>query len=171
MRAAIHVCPRSRLADTLVSSCARSVVTLLAADQRAGLPPLPGLSHLMLDVSDITVPREGLALAGEAHLAELLGFARSWDRRHPLLIHCYAGVSRSTAAAYAIACALDPTRVEAEIAAALRRASPSATPNPRIVALADAGLGRAGRMVEAVRGIGRGRDCFEGEVFALDVPA
>ena len=126
MRAAIHVCPRSRLADTLVSSCARSVVTLLAADQRAGLPPLPGLSHLMLDVSDITVPREGLALAGEAHLAELLGFARSWDRRHPLLIHCYAGVSRSTAAAYAIACALDPTRVEAEIP--LRSAAPRRAP-------------------------------------------
>ncbi len=171
MRTPIFVCPQSRLAETLAASRARSVVTLLAADRRAGLPPLPGVARLMLDVSDIVEPRDGFALPGEAHVADLLGFARAWDRRHPLLIHCYAGVSRSTAAAYAVACALDPGRDEGEIAAALRGASPSATPNPRLVALADAALGRSGRMVEAIRAIGRGRDCFEGEVFALDVPA
>ena len=171
MRALIHVCPQSRLAGAVAASGARSVVTLLAADRRAGLPLLPGVARLMLDVSDIAAPRDGFALAGEVHVAELLRFARAWDRRHPLLIQCYAGVSRSTAAAYAIACALDPGRDEGEIAAALRTASPSATPNPRLVALADAVLGRAGRMVEAIRAIGRGQDCFEGEVFTLDVPA
>ena len=132
---------------------------------------MPGAARLLLDVSDITAPRDGFALAGGRHLADLLAFARAWDRRCPMLIHCYAGVSRSTAAAYAVVCALDPGRDEAELAATLRRASPSATPNPRIVALADAALGRDGRMVEAVRAIGRGRDCFEGDVFALDVPA
>lgn len=171
MRARIHVCPQSRLVETLKSSGARSVVTLLAADQRTGLPPLPGLGRLMLDVSDITTARDGFALAGAAHVGDLLDFARAWDLRHPLLIHCYAGVSRSTAAAYAVACALDPDRREAEIADRLRRASPSATPNPRLVALADAALGRSGRMAEAIRAIGRGRDCYEGEVFSLEVPA
>ncbi|WP_237481541.1 tyrosine phosphatase family protein [Lichenibacterium dinghuense] len=170
MRARVVVCPQSRLADTLAATGARSVVTLLAADQRAGLPPMPGAARLLLDVSDIVSPRDGFALAGEGHVADLLAFARAWDRRHPLLVHCYAGVSRSTAAAFAVACALDPTRDEAVVAAAFRRASPSATPNPRLVALADAALGRSGRMTEAVRAIGRGRDCFEGEVFSLDVP-
>lgn len=171
MTGRIVVCPQSRLAGTLASCGARSVVTLLAADQRSGLPPMPGAARLLLDVSDIAAARPGYALAGEGHVAELIAFARAWDRRAPLLIHCYAGVSRSTAAAYAAACALDPGRDEADLAAALRRASPSATPNPRLVALADAALGRSGRMVEAVRAIGRGRDCFEGEVFGLDVPA
>ncbi len=170
MTARIVVCPQSRLAETLAASGARHVVTLLAADARAGLPPMPGAARLLLDVSDITAPRDGFALAGEAHVAELLRFARAWDRRAPLLIHCYAGVSRSTAAAYAVACALDPARDEGGIAAALRAASPSATPNPRLVALADAALGRSGRMAEAVRAIGRGGDCFEGEVFELGVP-
>ena len=83
MRATIHVCPQSRLTATLEASGARSVVTLLAVGQRAGLPPMPGVARLMLDVSDIVAPRDGLALAGEAHLAELLGFAGAWDRRHP----------------------------------------------------------------------------------------
>ncbi len=170
MRAAIHVCPLSRLPETLLASGARSVVTLLAETFRARVPPLPGVRHLALDMSDITVARDGHAMPAEAHMVALLGFARAWDRREPLLIHCYAGVSRSTAACFAVACALDPGAEEAEMAARLRSASPSATPNPRVVALADAALGRSGRMSAAVLAIGRGRDCFEGEVFSLDVP-
>ena len=59
-----------------------------------------------------------------------------------MLIHCFAGVSRSTAAAFIAACALAPNRDEATIARALRAASPTATPNARLVALADAALGR-----------------------------
>ena len=169
MRAAVHVCPLSRLPDTLLASGARSVVTLLAGNLREGLPPLPGVRHLALDMSDITAPRDGHAMPDEAHVAALLDFARDWDRRHPMLIHCYAGVSRSTAACFAMVCALEPGADEAEVAARLRAASPSATPNAHLVALADAALGRSGRMVAAALAIGRGRDCFEGEVFSLDV--
>ena len=167
----LHVCPLSRLADTLAASDAGSVVSLLAVRQR-GLMPLLGadVRHLALDLSDISVPTDGHVLAGEGHMADLLAFARAWDRRRPLLIHCYAGVSRSTAAAFAVLCALAPTRSESELALRLREASPSATPNARLVALADAALGRDGRMVAAIRAIGRGQDCFEGDVARLDVP-
>jgi predicted protein tyrosine phosphatase len=37
------------------------------------------------------------------------------------------------------------------------------------VALADRALGRSGRMNEAIAEIGRGRDCFEGDPFALEL--
>ena len=94
---------------------------------------------------------------------------RGWDRAEPMLIHCYAGVSRSTAAAFIAACALKPERDEFEVARALRAASPTATPNARLVALADAALGRDGRMSEAIAAIGRGEDCFEGTPFALEL--
>ena len=47
----------------------------------------------------------------------LLSFVRAWDRASPLVFHCWAGVSRSTAAAYISACSLAPDRDEAEIAA------------------------------------------------------
>ena len=83
-------------------------------------------------------------------MRELLEFVGGWDRAAPLLIHCFAGVSRSTAAAFISACALAPQRDEGEIALALRAASPTATPNARLVALADAALGRAGRMTRAI---------------------
>jgi predicted protein tyrosine phosphatase len=103
-----------------------------------------------------------------AHLDEFLAFVRAWDRKSPMLIHCFAGVSRSTAAAYIAACVLAPDRDEFAIARALRAASPTASPNVRLVALADDALGRGGRMNEAIAEIGRGQECSEGEPFTLE---
>jgi predicted protein tyrosine phosphatase len=85
------------------------------------------------------------------------------------VIHCFAGVSRSTAAAYVAACALKPDGDEFAIAKALRAASPTASPNSRLVALADDALGRRGRMSEAIAAIGRGEACFEGTPFTLEL--
>ena len=86
-------------------------------------------SGIYLAVSDIVEPTPGQILPDPAHLDELLGFVHSWDRAAPMLIHCFAGVSRSTAAAYIAACALMPDRDEFAIAKALRSVSPTATPN------------------------------------------
>jgi len=82
-------------------------------------------------------------------------------------MHCYMGSSRSTASAYASVCALNPDRHEASIAQALRRASPTATPNIRIVSLADKLLDRNGRMIAAVETIGRGILAAEAAPFRL----
>jgi predicted protein tyrosine phosphatase len=101
------------------------------------------------------------------HVSDLVQFALEWDRKAPLLIHCWAGISRSTAAAFISLCALNPKADEHELARALRRASTTAYPNRRLVALADAALSRQGRMVAAVEHIGRGRIAEEAEVFAL----
>jgi predicted protein tyrosine phosphatase len=64
---------------------------------------------------------------------------------------------------------LRPHRDEAEIAQAVRANSPTATPNARLVAIADAMLGRNGRMVAAIEKIGRGCNCFEGTPFVLEL--
>jgi predicted protein tyrosine phosphatase len=85
------------------------------------------------------------------------------------VLHCYMGISRSTASAYAAVCALNPLRDEDGIAKALRRASPTATPNIRIVSLADKLLGRDGRMVAAIETIGRGIVAEEAAPFRLDL--
>ncbi|HZM08538.1 MAG TPA: protein-tyrosine phosphatase family protein, partial [Methylocella sp.] len=119
--------------------------------------------------SDIVVEEPGHTLPNESHVETLLDFVRKWDQAEPLLIHCWAGVSRSTAAAFIAACALRPDRDEALIARAVRTNSPTATPNPRLIAIADAKLGRNGRMVAAIEKIGRGRNCFEGAPFALEL--
>jgi predicted protein tyrosine phosphatase len=109
---------------------------------------------------------EGYQAPTADDVARLLAFARAWDGMRPMLVHCWAGVSRSTAAAYVVACARSDGS-EMELARALRHASPGATPNPLIVAHADALLGRSGRMVAAIAEIGRGAEVSLGAPFEL----
>jgi predicted protein tyrosine phosphatase len=166
----IWVCPLSKVDATVASTRADRLLSLLAPGTAMMRPAtIAEANHLLLSLHDIAEPQEGMTLPGETHMRTLLDFAKSWDRARPLVINCYAGISRSTASAYIIAAALQPSRDEGELAQALRLASPSATPNPRLVALADAMLGRRGRMVEAIRSIGRGAEAFEGVPFALDI--
>ena len=124
-------------------------------------------NHLWLRLHDISAPLDGYIMPDEEHIADLLKFVRRWDRRAPLVVHCYAGISRSTASAFASVCALNPHRDEDSIAQALRHASPTATPNIRIVSIADRLLGREGRMVAAIETIGRGQLAVEGTPFRL----
>ena len=166
----IHVCSLARLHATVEETGARRVVSLMRDVELVRRPPtIEDADHLRLRLDDISVPLEGYTIPAEEHIAEPLTFVRSWDRAAPLVIHCYAGVSRSTAGAFVSACALNPRRAEAEIAQDIRRLSPTATPNARIVALADQMLGRDGRMVAAIEAIGRGVECYEGHPFRLDL--
>ena len=130
--------------------------------------PVEGVQRLQLTFHDIVEPQPGLQPVTEYDVEQLLAFGRSWSRTAPLLIQCWAGVSRSTGAAFAIVCLLSSSN-EDQIARALRLAAPFATPNRRLVALADAALGRQGRMIEAIASIGRGAEVSMGTTFTLDV--
>lgn len=138
----------------------------------AEAPPIalsfPPRQRLLLTSHDVPYEAEGFQAPSEGDVARLLAFAAEWDGLRPMLVHCWAGVSRSTAAAYAIACARSRLP-EVELAQALRLASPGATPNPLIVSLADARLGRGGRMVEAIAQIGRGAEVVLGAPFELEL--
>jgi predicted protein tyrosine phosphatase len=166
----IHVCSLARLHETVDSAGARHIVTLLRnTDQVVRPQVVTEQNHLILSMDDIAQPLEGYELPGETHVTRLIEFVTRWDRAAPMVVHCYAGISRSSAAAYTAACALNPKRDEAEIAKAIRRASPIASPNARIVALADAALGRNGRMVRAIEEIGLGQAAHEGVPFRIDL--
>jgi predicted protein tyrosine phosphatase len=164
----LHVCSLARLRDTVRETGASHLVTLITAGTLVERPAaIAADRHLFVAVSDIVEPLEGHVLPGQEHVEQLLPFVRAWDRAKPLVFHCLAGISRSTAAAYITACALRPEHCERALAEALRAASPSATPNRRLVALADSILGRQGRMVDAVDRIGRGTEACEGTPFTL----
>ncbi|MGY6708132.1 MAG: tyrosine phosphatase family protein [Rhizobiaceae bacterium] len=168
----IHVSPRSRLEATLAACRAERLITLLREGSDFVRPDIiEAPNFLLLSMHDIVEEREGMTAPAAHHVEALIAFAEAWDRKRPLAINCYAGISRSTAAAYVIACALAPSRDEGELAATLRRLSPSATPNIRLVTLADDILGRSGRMTKSIRGIGRGAEAFEGEPFVLEIDA
>src|ERR1700719_2027959 len=166
----IRVSSPSRLHETGAATGARHVVTLLKDVELVQRPGgISSENHLILGMDDITGPLDGYIAPADEHVAKLIAFVRGWDRAAPMVMHCYAGISRSTAGAYVAACALKPHRDEMMIARELRLASPPATPNYRIVALADRALGRDGRMTTAIEEIGRGVMAFEGDPFWLDV--
>jgi|LakMenEpi03Aug12_release.lakeMendotaPanAssembly.Ray.scaffolds.fasta_scaffold1534195_1 predicted protein tyrosine phosphatase len=164
----IIVCPLSQVEPLVARHRVSHVVTLLSPD--TGDEPPGGIApdrHLRLFFHDIALPMEGHTPPTARDAERLIAFLDSWDRADPMLIHCWAGISRSTAAAYTALCLFRPQADEETLAQELRAASPSATPNRLIVSLADEVLGRQGRMVKAVAGIGRGADAFEGTPFIL----
>lgn len=147
---------------------ARHAVGILSPDTaHPEFRTIAGEQHLRLSFHDIAAATPGLSAPGSQDMVKLLGFLRNWDASTPLLIHCWAGISRSTAAGYITTCLRNPNASETELAENLRAASPSATPNPMLVALADEAMGREGRMINAIHRIGRGKNAFEGTPFIL----
>jgi len=164
----LHVCPLSRLHTTVEETGASHIVTLISANTAVDRPVcISADRHLYIAVSDICEPEDGMILPADTHVEQLLAFVHGWNRDAPMVIHCYAGISRSTAAAFIAACALDPRQEEAAIAKRLRAASPTATPNSRLISVADQLLCRDGRMVSAISAIGRGEYAAEGRPFEL----
>jgi predicted protein tyrosine phosphatase len=123
--------------------------------------------HLQVPIHDISQDIGEWRAPGASHAESIIRFVEPWDRKEPMLIHCWAGISRSTASAFITACVHNPQTDEGEIAQALRDASESAFPNPRLVAHADALLGRNGRMSRAIAAIGRGIISDEGTPFSI----
>jgi predicted protein tyrosine phosphatase len=166
----IHVCPLSRLESVVAASGAHSLVTLLSP---SAVPNPVGVlaveRHLNLAMHDITEPQEGYVAPSMEHVQGYLSFVQAWDQRTPLVVHCWAGVSRSTASAYLAMCALYPDVCEYALADELRTLAPTATPNARLIQLADEILGRDSHMIRAISRIGRGADCSEGSPFAFDL--
>jgi predicted protein tyrosine phosphatase len=176
----IHVCALSKINENLERTGATHLMSLIGHKFDLVRPErIQPENYLRVKVSDI-VPqedgsrtpehqRDGHILTEHTHVHDIINFVREWERQTPMLIHCYAGVSRSTAAAYIAMLVLKPELDEMQLALELRRLSPTATPNPHIIALADGILGRGGRMIAAIKSIGRGAECFEGVEFGFEV--
>jgi predicted protein tyrosine phosphatase len=146
----IHVCSLARLYDTVTQTGASHMVTLLR-------------------LIDLVEPTDGMVVPADEHVSDLIAFALRWEQERPLVMHCYAGISRSTAGAFISACALNPGRDEAAIAKAIRSSSATAMPNAMLVGHADRILGRRGRMTAAIEALGPSVPATEGEPFRLNL--
>jgi predicted protein tyrosine phosphatase len=104
----IYVCPLARLHETVHQTGARHIVTMLKDTDRVERPNhILQTNHLVLGMDDICSPIDGYVIPREEQIERLISFVRAWDRAKPLVVHCYAGISRSTAGAYVAACALN----------------------------------------------------------------
>lgn len=131
--------------------------------------------HLQVAIHDIAEDVGDWQAPGKSDAERVVQFVSDWRQSAPLLIHCWAGISRSSASAFIAACVHNPEADEEEIAWAIRNASATASPNTRLVAHADALLGRSGRMSKAIEAIGRsayaGYDAEPFEIPAWFAPA
>jgi len=166
----IHVCSLAALPDTVKATGASHVLTVMANVAQVQRPAsVLEANHLRVQMDDITEHMDGFMAPSDSHIEQVLDFVRGWDRNAPLVIHCYAGISRSTASAFAAACMLNPHRDEISIARQIRAASAIASPNRLIVSLADRALGREGRMLRALDEMGPGNMMIEGRPFRVDL--
>ena len=167
--AKIHVCALRHLPEMVERIGARHVVSAINGDifpeTPAGIAPE---HHLKLDMHDIVEPAWGSTTPATEHVHSLIDFVQGWDQQAPLLIHCFAGLSRSTAAAFITLCALNPDAMEHAIAQALRQSSDTAVPNRLFVRLADAALQRDGRMLAAVEAMVPHKSAIECIPFAIE---
>ena len=168
----IVVCPLSCVADLVAERRPARVISALDPDVAfPDLGPSFDGRHLRLSFEDVHRSPPRVIAPSMEHVQQLLSFLDQWDDSgEVLLIHCQAGISRSTAFAFIAACYRNPEVSELHIARELRRAAPLARPNPLLVELADAAMRRDGRMSAAIILICRGRgwpDVEEGEPFEL----
>ena len=164
----IIVCGLNAVQDLVDAHGVGRVVSLLGPDTpHRNFNRIAAEQHLKLTFHDVVEVTDGFSAPRATDAERLIEFIEDWDRASPMLIHCWAGISRSTASAYTALCMLRPKADEEELALELRAASPSATPNRLIVSHADALLGRNGRMSRAIAKIGRGANAFEGTPFIL----
>ena len=163
----VLIAPFSAVEETVRRHSPSHLLTLMVEPHVPTPESIPPERHLRLSVHDIIEPVEGSVAPAESHIAEMLTFAKSWDRTAPLLVHCWAGISRSTAAAYIVLCDLHGPGHEDTIARGLRFHAPHAQPNRLMVRHADALLGREGRMISAVEAMSPARAVWEGEVVEL----
>ncbi|MDP9138296.1 MAG: protein tyrosine phosphatase [Pseudomonadota bacterium] len=165
----IIVSPLSAVSRLVTDAGVTHVLGLLGPESAHPDLGLSERNHLRLVFHDITGPMDGMLPPMRTHVERIVDFVENWDRTGTLLIHCWAGISRSTASAFTAMCLLHPQIDEHEIARELRSHSAVATPNRRIIEFADELLGRNGRMLAAVEAIGPGENAFEGVIFRWNV--
>lgn len=167
----ILVCPLSRVAQVVAARTPERVISVL--DPEFDFPELGSAfrgRHLRLRFHDIHVATDGQTLPTRDHARELIAFLDGWTRAGPMLVHCRAGIGRSTATAFIAACRHNPNTSELVIARALRQASSNVRPNETLVALADAVMQREGRMHRAIAETGRDLpwlELYENEPFEM----
>jgi predicted protein tyrosine phosphatase len=166
----IFVSPLSAIGDAIKRHQPSHLISLLDPESMIETPNgIVSTQHLRLGMNDIAMPVDEMVQPGAEHIEELLRFVRNWDQRQPLLVHCWAGISRSTAAAFITLCALNEGHNEEEIARLIRQQGDHAYPNRLMVRIADGLLKRKGRMCAAIEAMGPARATWEGELFSLPV--
>ena len=108
--------------------------------------------RIELRFHDNVVERPGEISPTRADVEQVLAFGRKLQAEPSasLLVHCHAGISRSTASMVLILAQALPERSAEEIVAMVHGIREKAWPNIRIIEMGDSLLGRGGTLIAAV---------------------
>ena len=144
--------------DELECHCAGGITHVLSILDPGWPEPesLNGFSinrRLRLRFHDVIESQPGWIAPERWDVELLLAFSRdlAMSEATHLLVHCHAGVSRSTAAATLVMAQARPDRPADDVLREIVRLRPRAWPNLRILELGDEILGRQGEIIEAAR--------------------
>jgi predicted protein tyrosine phosphatase len=163
----LTICGLDELADELESFIPTHVISILDPDDDLDDPLVFPESIKVLSIRFFDIHAMGGAVGTmlsardraeypcAEHAHAILEFGRNILSGSKVLIHCWAGVSRSTAAAYLLACLHLPSNDAMNLILSLRQ---GAMPNRLIVRFADKALGAEGRMLAAIDDQRRGVD-------------
>ena len=114
-------------------------------------------ARLELRFDDIIDEKPGAVLPQKEHAEQILAFGRRLEAEPngSLLVHCHAGISRSTAAMTLILAQSVPEAPADSVLAAVHAIREKAWPNLRIIELGDALLGRGGALIAATTALHR----------------
>lgn len=151
----IYVCNLQEMPGHVTALAPSHLVSLVAPGELPATPETILIDrHLRIEIHDICEELYGHVVPEARHVRQVIEFLRAWSHTEgPLLIHCFAGISRSMAAAL-IGLVVKAGGREAEAATLMRRTAPHAWPNARIIALADELLGCEGRLIAAREAMG-----------------
>jgi predicted protein tyrosine phosphatase len=150
----------------------QGITHLLSIDNPGDPTPTPSEFdgvHWNISFNDIATQAEAIefdaTLPEMQDVQQVLDYAESCQQASQvqpvhLLVHCMAGVSRSTAAAYAMISSMFGEGREHDALKHILEIRPQASPNPLMVKHADAILKRNGKMLEAIK---RLRDAADGD--------
>ncbi len=142
-------------------------------------------AKLELRFHDVIEPTRDVTAPGEADVRAILAFGRDLqaEAASRLLVHCHAGISRSTASMALILAQAQPSLPAEALMQGILGIREKAWPNLRILEIGDAMLGRDGtlpaaaaalyahqlrirpHLAEIMRNAGRGREVDAGEAW------
>ncbi|MFQ3361186.1 MAG: tyrosine phosphatase family protein [Alphaproteobacteria bacterium] len=125
-------------------------------------------NHLKLSFNDITSPRKNLIQPSLGHVKNIISFTKKCTKNDTLLIHCYAGISRSTAAALIVYCYYKKDLRADLMATELMSLSPSANPNSLLLKLGDHIIGSSNILSECHKILKKPILTYENKPFTLN---
>lgn len=166
----VYICNLAEMPTHAMALKPSHLISAISHSEQPETPPgLDPVNHLRLTIDDISNACPGYVCPDIDHIEELIDFVGGWNADRPLLVHCFAGVSRSTAAALITLAAKAPGR-ELQSALALRQVAPHALPNRRMIEIADALLACEGRLVAAREAMGPHDGSLLGPLVGLELP-